>query len=133
MSKKWFLVIVALVIVGGAFVFTRQKKESPGHMVPQDQGARHGQLPEGVMAMDANNFSFQPSTIHAKVGEKVRLHVQSVGQHTLTVDELGVNISLSPVQVTRVEVTPDRKGTFTFYCATPGHREKGMIGTLKVE
>ena len=135
MSKKLgLLIIIAVIIIGGIFFFTRQSRETPQHQVmPQDQKAGHGTLPEGVMAMDAKDFSFQPNVIHAKVGEMVRLHIQSTGQHTFTVDELGVNVRLSPVQITQVEFMPDRKGTFNFYCATPGHKEKGMLGTLRVE
>jgi uncharacterized cupredoxin-like copper-binding protein len=28
---------------------------------------------------------------------------------------------------------PTQTGTYTFYCAVPGHRAAGMVGTLTVE
>ncbi len=85
------------------------------------------------ISMSAGTFFFNPKTLNAKVGEEVSLEIAAAGQHTFTVDELGVNIPLPNGKTTRVEFTPTQSGTFTYYCAIPGHREAGQIGTLKVE
>ena len=83
--------------------------------------------------MEARSFSFTPNTIQAKVGEPVRIDITSVAQHTFTIDELGVNVITPHGQITEVEFTPDKKGTFQFYCSVSGHREAGQIGTITVE
>lgn len=85
------------------------------------------------ISMSARSFSFSPKTLKAKIGESMVLEVQATGQHTFTIDELGVNISLPHGKTTRVEFTPSQTGTFTYYCAIPGHRQAGQIGTLTVE
>jgi len=83
--------------------------------------------------MSARSFSFNPTELKAKVGESIVLEVQSIGQHTFTVDELDVNISLPHNETMKVEFTPSQAGVFTYYCAIPGHREGGMFGSLTVE
>ncbi|MCH7828479.1 cupredoxin domain-containing protein [Patescibacteria group bacterium] len=85
------------------------------------------------VSMSARSFAFSPETLKARVGESIVLEVQATGQHTFTIDELGVNVSLPHGKTTRVEFTPSQTGTFTYYCAVPGHRNAGQIGTLTVE
>jgi len=85
------------------------------------------------VSMNVRSFSFSPKTLKARVGESIVLEVEAIGQHTFTIDELGVNISLPHGTTTRVEFTPSQIGTFTYYCAIPGHRKAGQIGTLTVE
>lgn len=85
------------------------------------------------ISMSAGSFFFSSKTLGAKVGEKVALDITATGQHTFTIDELGVNVPLPHGKTTRVEFTPSKSGTFTYYCAIPGHREAGQIGSLTVE
>ena len=63
----------------------------------------------------------------------MRIDITSVGQHTFTIDELGVNVITPHGQITEVEFTPGKKGTFQFYCAVPGHKKAGQVGTITVE
>ena len=86
-----------------------------------------------TVTMIAKSFSFTPDTIQARTGEPVSIDITATGQHTFTVDELGVNIVLPHGETTRVEFTPDKPGTYEFYCAIPGHRGAGQVGTLTVE
>lgn len=88
---------------------------------------------EKPISMSAGNFFFTLKTLSAKVGKKIVLEVQATGQHTFTIDELGVNVPLPHGKTTRVEFIPARSGTFTYYCAIPGHREAGQVGTIAVE
>ena len=88
---------------------------------------------EQAVAIDSTAFSFSPNNLRARVGGKVTLAVTATGQHTFTIDELGVNVVTPHGRTTRVEFTPNQKGSFQFYCAIPGHKEAGQIGTLIVE
>ena len=85
------------------------------------------------VSMSARSFSFSPTELKAKVGENIVLDIDAIGTHTFTIDELGVNVSLPLGQTTRVEFTPFQTGTFTYYCAIPGHRKAGQTGILTVE
>jgi plastocyanin len=98
------------------------------------RGGQQGAAPdvEGAIAMRAGNFFFSPKSLTVPVGEEVVLDIRSTGTHTFTIDELGVNVRFGTGPAT-VRFTPDRPGQFEFYCAIPGHRERGMLGTLLVE
>ncbi len=86
-----------------------------------------------VIAMESKSFFYSPNVLRAKVGKAVRLDITSEGQHTFTIDELGVDVATPNGQTTRVEFTPEKAGTYEFYCAVPGHRGAGQVGTLIVE
>jgi len=86
-----------------------------------------------TIGMEAKSFSFSPNTLIANVGEVVGLNIAAIGQHTFTIDELDVNVQLPHGETTRVEFTPERAGTYEFYCSIAGHREAGQVGELLVE
>ena len=97
------------------------------------RGGPPGEAPQGdAIALRAGNFFFSPEALTVTVGEEVVLDIRSTGTHTFTIDELGVNVRFGTGKAT-VRFTPDRPGQFEYYCAIPGHRERGMIGTLTVE
>ena len=75
---------------------------------------------------------FEPATITVAKGETVKLTVTSTGgSHTFTIDELGINIAVGSGQTTTKEFTVEKAGTFSFYCAVPGHQDAGMVGILE--
>lgn len=86
-----------------------------------------------MVMIASSSFSFSPKEIRAKVNQPLTVHVSAQGRHTFTIDELGVNAETPDGQTTPVTFTPDKKGTFTFYCAIPGHKENGQTGTITVE
>ncbi len=51
--------------------------------------------------------------------------------HSFTVDELGVDLELAAGQAGAVTFEAPA-GRYDFYCAVPGHRDAGMVGTLVV-
>ena len=85
--------------------------------------------------VEGSNYQFKPSTITLKKGEKVRIVFKNTdGIHDFRVDEL--NIATTTVrsgQEDFVEFTPDKTGSFEFYCSIGNHRAMGMKGTLIVE
>lgn len=87
----------------------------------------------GVIEMTASAFGFKPDQIAMEVGEQVTLKVTSSDtRHTFTIKDLGIDLEIPPDKTVTVDLTGTRKGTYTFYCAVPGHREKGMEGSLFV-
>lgn len=85
------------------------------------------------ISMKSGDFFFTPSTLTLKAGERVVLHIDSVGRHTFTVKELGINVETPAGAITDVAFTPTKKGIFEMYCDVAGHREGGQTGTLVVE
>jgi len=97
-----------------------------------DEPAEENAVSE-VIRMNSIAFSFTPNAIDAKVGKEVNIDLTATGQHTFTIDELGVNVSTPHGVVTPISFIPDKAGTFTYYCAIPGHRAAGQFGTIVVE
>lgn len=87
---------------------------------------------DGVIEINSVSFSFSPDVLNGKVGEEINIDVTATGQHTFTIDELGVDIVTPHGATTRVSFTPDRAGTFEYYCAIPGHKEAGQVGAIIV-
>lgn len=74
--------------------------------------------------------------LSANVGDEVIIHVINADPvlHDLTIDAFGV--TTGPMQEAEQEVTVQfvatQAGDFEYYCSTPGHREVGMKGLLKI-
>lgn len=81
------------------------------------------------------NFSFTPSAITVKKGDKVKITFEnSAGFHDFVIDGYGVATkqTKSPT-IEVVEFTADKIGSFEYYCSVGSHRAMGMKGILKVE
>lgn len=83
------------------------------------------------ISMNSGNLFFKPNTLSLKMNQPVKITFKNAGVHTFTVDKLGVNLSLTGGSGS-ITFTPQQAGTFQYYCAIPGHKEGGMIGTLTV-
>ncbi len=81
------------------------------------------------------NFSFTPSTLTVKKGDKVKItFVDTQGFHDFKIDELGVaSKKIQGGAQDVVEFTADKTGSFEYYCSVGEHRAMGMKGTLTVE
>ena len=80
------------------------------------------------------NYEFDPATMTMHKGDVVRLTFKnSNGFHDFRIDELMVATRKMPAgQEDTVEFTPDKVGTFEYYCSIGNHRAMGMRGTLTV-
>lgn len=92
----------------------------------------------------ADMSGFSPREIRVKAGQPVTIrltsadnqyHTDGGGKHQWAVDELGVNIIAPPLGSNYVTFTPDKPGTYTFYCdlCCGGRANPSMQGTLTVE
>ena len=81
------------------------------------------------------NFSFTPSMITVKKGDRVKITFKNTfGFHDFKIDEYGVAAKQAQSPTTEVlEFTADKVGSFEYYCSVGTHRAMGMKGVLKVE
>jgi cytochrome c oxidase subunit 2 len=78
---------------------------------------------------------YSPDTIHLRKGEPARLVLKAIDvTHGFALDDFGIAREISPGPPTIIDFTPDRAGTFTFYCVVRcGKSHLKMRGTLIVE
>ena len=83
----------------------------------------------------ARKFEFHPNKVAVKRGQPLTLVLMSEDRiHGFKVPDLGLRAEIVPGQETRVVLTPEKVGSFTFFCDVfcgDGHEE--MDGTLIVE
>ena len=78
-----------------------------------------GLAPPPVQTLDvtASRSGFAPSVIHARKGETLHLRLTSRDQdHCFAVEAFRVEKRVVPARTTTVDITPDRAGTFPYYC-----------------
>ena len=88
-----------------------------------------------AISVEGGMFFFKPNEIRVKQGEKVTINFKNTqGMHDFVLDEFNVKTEVvQSGESTTVEFTPDKKGSFEFYCSVGNHRQMGMKGTLIVE
>ncbi len=88
-----------------------------------------------VIEMSVTDWSFSPSSVTLKKGEKVTIRLKDVdGTHSLGIPDLGINVAINPGETKDIEIPTDKTGAFTFRCLIPcgpGHRD--MVGTIVIE
>ena len=97
-------------------------------------GATPSPEPPSV-SMEASEFAFSPNKISGTAGQTLTIKLANKGtiEHDFTIDALNVKL-LVGVGKTGETTTPVlAAGTYDFYCAIPGHKEAGMVGTLEVK
>jgi cytochrome c oxidase subunit 2 len=73
--------------------------------------------PDQTVALTVSRESFQPREITVRKGETVRLSIRTAdGEHCFAVDDLRVEKRVLPGRTTTLELTPDKAGSFPFYC-----------------
>ena len=86
-----------------------------------------------LIEVEANNFSFDPDTLRAQVGEELALSLHSVdNSHDFAIDGLGRIADVAGDETTTQGLRIDDAGKYVFYCTIPGHRAAGMEGTITV-
>lgn len=94
--------------------------------------------------ISASMGGFNTNEIRVKVGQPITVrltsqdnshHTDGGGQHQWAVDEFGASVIAPPLGSNSVTFTPDKVGTYTFYCdiCCGGRANPTMQGTLIVE
>ena len=90
----------------------------------------------GDLAISAKNVKFSTKSLSGRAGRvAVRMTNHDLFWHTFTIDSdlPGTYVNMAvPVGATRRASFNLDPGTYTFYCAIPGHRRAGMHGTLTI-
>jgi cytochrome c oxidase subunit II len=85
--------------------------------------------------ISAKKFEYRPDRVTAKVGQQIVLVLTSEDRiHGFKMPDFGIRTDIVPGQETRVPLTPDKPGNFSFHCDVfcgDGHED--MEGTLVVE
>jgi cytochrome c oxidase subunit 2 len=110
--------LLASALLSGLVIYTR------ANAVPAEK----------VIHITARKFDFSPESITLKKGEPVVLEISSADrEHGFNLRAFGVRTNVSPGKVSRIRLTPDKTGKFTFTCDVfcgDGHEE--MSGTVIV-
>lgn len=73
--------------------------------------------PDQPQDVAVSRSGFTPNVIHARKGEAIHLRVTSKDQeHCFAVDAFRVEKRIVPGRTTAVDLTPDKAGTFPYYC-----------------
>lgn len=85
-----------------------------------------------VLNLTGTEYSFAPSAPKASAGlTTIRFTNGGAVDHDFSIDALHVHVTAKPGKTGQATLTLTR-GTYTFYCSVPGHRQSGMQGTLTV-
>jgi len=75
------------------------------------------QRDEGVVRVVASQRGFRPGVLSLRKGEAVRLVLSTAdAEHCFAVDAFRVEKRILPGRTVTLDLTPDRAGTFPFYC-----------------
>lgn len=108
-----------------------------GSMMEDDETMVGGDAMVDTVTVEVGgqNFSFDPSEIRVKQGQKVKIVFTSVsGFHDWVIDEFDARTpQIQTGETATVEFVADKAGTFEYYCSVGKHRENGMVGNLIIE
>jgi cytochrome c oxidase subunit 2 len=90
---------------------------------------------EQVIKISAKKFEYSPNEIRVKKGVPVVLELTSLDRlHGFNCPTFGIRSDINPGQIARVRFTPQKSGTFVFFCDIfCGEGHEGMSGKIIVE
>ena len=88
--------------------------------------------PDETVEVVASRQGFKPRVINVRKGQAVRLLLStSDAEHCFALDALRIEKRIVPGKATVLELTPERAGTFPFYCCLESgeaaDRENGRL------
>ena len=91
-----------------------------------------------TVSIDASEFAFEPDTIEAQAGQRLRIELVNTGtlSHNLHIDGEAVQAKTETVQKgseASVTFTVPDSGSVRFFCNVPGHKQAGMTGKVVVQ
>ena len=79
-------------------------------------------------------YVYEPLSVTLTAGRETILELRNPDSraHTLTVNELSLQMVARPGETVRLPISPARRGSFVMYCSSPGHRAAGHQGRFLV-
>ena len=100
-------------------------------------GSAGGSVAEATTTteVEARDTSFTTTALTAKTGETLGIVLinRDSFPHSFDIDALNVHVQMPAHSTSVAAVAPTASGPLEFYCAVPGHREAGMVGSITVE
>jgi plastocyanin len=98
-------------------------------------GGGVAEAPTTTGVVTAENTMWVETSLQMKNGEVLGLFVINKDgfAHSFDIDALDVSVQLPANSTTAVAIKPTAAGALEFYCAVPGHREAGMVGSITVQ
>lgn len=80
----------------------------------------------------AEDIVWNIDTIRAEPGQMVEVTIRNEGvlDHNFVVEELGIEVLLSPGDIEIISFVVDEAGRLDFICSIAGHEEAGMVGEI---
>jgi uncharacterized cupredoxin-like copper-binding protein len=158
--KRFALLALVTVTAAAALASIGCGPESPSGSDHPGQGIEHPTSEDTdetdplEITISAEDVKFAPDELSVGAGEPVTITLvnKDAVEHDLQVDGLMIEqmgatdmvddhegadpemlaLHTAPGETAELTFRTDDTGTFEFYCTIPGHREAGMVGTLKV-
>jgi plastocyanin len=132
------LLVIAVVgiIAGCGGDDDDEEAAAPAETATETEAAGGGQT------VDMTEYEFGPNDLTVSQGESITAETTGNIEHNLTIEEgpdpekpskeLAATPDVQPGDSAELTVDLD-PGEYALVCTVPGHREQGMIGTIKVE
>jgi uncharacterized cupredoxin-like copper-binding protein len=118
--------VTVLAVAGCGGATSSANKAVPGTSAPTASAVGV------VLKLTGSEYSFAPSALKASAGRTtIRFTNGGAVDHDFSIDALHIHLVEKPGKTGEVTLTLT-PGTYTFFCAVPGHRQSGMQGMLTV-
>lgn len=86
------------------------------------------------IALLAEDIEWSTNLIEAEPGQMIELTITNTGalDHDFVIEELDLDILLTPGQSETVTFIVDEAGIYEYICNIPGHQDAGMVGNLVI-
>jgi uncharacterized cupredoxin-like copper-binding protein len=131
MRKAALLLPVCLALAGCGGGYGSSSGNSGATTAAAPAAAGH------VVSLSETEYKISPSTVSVAKAGKVTFDVKNMGQitHAFEIEGNGVESktgSIAPGEAASITVTLSKNGKYEMYCPIPGHRDKGMEGTVQI-
>jgi uncharacterized cupredoxin-like copper-binding protein/mono/diheme cytochrome c family protein len=101
----------------------------------EGEGGGGGQAAPAAFTVTSYDIYFEPGELLIPANQDVLVSLPNLGAspHNFSVDELGISVDQPPGATDLSATINSGPGEFEYYCNVPGHKEAGMVGTLRVE
>ncbi|MBI2975700.1 MAG: cupredoxin domain-containing protein [Chloroflexi bacterium] len=90
--------------------------------------------PALAITLHAKDIAYDANAITAQAGQTLNVTFVNDGtlDHSFIIDGVLGEQKAAAGHTITFSFTPGSAGTYEFYCAVPGHKQAGMVGTLTV-